>query len=154
MSRASGWYKRRAQLLSFAIALLVAVLLNADTLHVADRLWHDGSLRTSVAASAQGFYGQRATASSAAAAQDATGAKLAADYSADVRALKDSSLPIGWSKEHTPWHERMALALLGWCLTAFAASLGSAFWFGLLGKALQLRGSGAPVESRTGETAR
>lgn len=155
MSRASGWYKRTAQLLSFAIALLAAVVLNADALHVADKLWHDSTLRAAVSASAQGYYAQHAAAPAGGAAPDAPDpgtVALQADYRKDLAALQQSSLPIGWSA-HSPWGKRMGLALLGWCLTAFAASLGSAFWFDLLGRALQIRGSGSQVSSATGETA-
>jgi len=36
--------------------------------------------------------------------------------------------------------------LLGWLLTAFAISLGSAFWFDLLNRLIQLRGAGAKPE--------
>ncbi|HKY41193.1 MAG TPA: hypothetical protein VJN18_34905 [Polyangiaceae bacterium] len=40
---------------------------------------------------------------------------------------------------------------MGWILTALAVSLGSNFWFDVLGKALQLRGSGPKVDVSSGE---
>src|SRR6478609_8452872 len=52
MARASGWYKRRAQLWSFIIAGIIVVIFNADTIHVATRLWNDRALRDSVVAAA------------------------------------------------------------------------------------------------------
>ena len=56
------------------------------------------------------------------------------------------------------WHNRSAavwiLKLIGWALTAFAGTLGAAYWFQLLTKAIDIRGSGskppsppAPLES-------
>lgn len=43
------------------------------------------------------------------------------------------------------------LLVVGWILTALAVSLGSNFWFDVLGKALQLRGSGPKVDVSSGE---
>jgi len=40
--------------------------------------------------------------------------------------------------------------ILGWFLTALAVSLGSGFWFDILSKVLQLRGSGKKVSPVTG----
>ena len=147
MGRASGWYKRRAQLLSFVIGLVAAAGLNADTLHVAERLWNDNVLRASVTASAQAYTATHAPAGGG--QEDADGRKLAQQYGEQLAALDASSLPIGWS-EHAP--ESLVLALGGWLLTALAASLGATFWFDLLGKSLQIRGSGAPVSAVTGAT--
>ena len=41
MDRATGWYKRKVQIILFVIALAIAVGLNADTINVADRLSRD-----------------------------------------------------------------------------------------------------------------
>ncbi len=48
MDRLSGWYKRRAQLFAFIIGVVLALILNADTLLVADALYRDPKLRSSV----------------------------------------------------------------------------------------------------------
>ena len=57
------------------------------------------------------------------------------------------------------WHSRdwaafrpvdYLLLALGWLLTALALSLGAAFWFDVLSKALQVRGSGPKVSASTG----
>ena len=45
MARAECWYKRRALAWSLGMALAVTIMFNADTLHVTQRLWHDGALR-------------------------------------------------------------------------------------------------------------
>jgi hypothetical protein len=53
MSRASGWYKRKAALISGAVSALVVVLANADTIAIAQRLWAAPALRAAVVAQAE-----------------------------------------------------------------------------------------------------
>lgn len=126
MARASGWYKRKAQAISFALALVVSVVCNASTFKVADRLWHDSSLRAAVAASAQAF------------------------KDTNVGSLTESNLPIGWHG-YTAAGDDLLLIPLGWLTTALAVSLGSSFWFNLLGQALQIRGTGRRVSEADGK---
>jgi hypothetical protein len=47
MDRASGWYKRSAQLWLGVVGLVLACLLNVDTISVATALWRDPTLRQS-----------------------------------------------------------------------------------------------------------
>lgn len=126
MARASGWYKRKAQAISFALALAVSVVCNASTFKVADRLWHDSSLRAAVAASAQAF------------------------KDTNAGGLVESNLPIGWHG-YTAAGDDLLLIPLGWLTTALAVSLGSGFWFNLLGQALRIRGTGTRVSSADGK---
>jgi hypothetical protein len=53
MDRASGWYKRQLQWITLAVAALITILANADTLVAARILWHDPSARAAVVAQAQ-----------------------------------------------------------------------------------------------------
>jgi hypothetical protein len=131
MARASGWYKRKAQLISFVLALGVSIVCNASTFKVADRLWHDSSLRASVVASAQSFHSEK-------------------DAKVDVGALAGSNLPIGWHGMKASGSD-LILIPLGWLTTALAVSLGSSFWFDLLGKALSIRGTGTKVSTTSGK---
>jgi hypothetical protein len=48
-----------------------------------------------------------------------------------------------------PFMIALAMALVGWVATAFAASLGSPFWFDGIGWLLALRGTGAKPASET-----
>ncbi|MBI1277219.1 MAG: hypothetical protein GC179_03730 [Anaerolineaceae bacterium] len=50
MGRASDLYRTKIAYVSFFIGLLIAVVLNIDTLHLAKSLWNDQTLRESVAA--------------------------------------------------------------------------------------------------------
>jgi hypothetical protein len=126
MARASGWYKRNAQFWSLVLAAGVTLAFNADTLNVAKLLWRDSALRDAVLASARSF-------------QD-TG----------VGELLGSGLPIGWQR-FNPGGYGVLSATAGWSITTLAVSLGAAFWFDVLSKALQLRGSGVRVSETTGK---
>ncbi len=48
MDRATGWYKRTAQIMALGLGLTLAVAMNVDTIHVTQRLWSDGPLRSAV----------------------------------------------------------------------------------------------------------
>lgn len=52
MDRLSGWYKRRAQLLSFFIGLSIALLFNIDSFQLATQLWRDPTVREIIATQA------------------------------------------------------------------------------------------------------
>jgi hypothetical protein len=52
MARATGWYKRKTQLLILGLAIVLTISLNVDTVKVATRLWNDQALRNGVAAAA------------------------------------------------------------------------------------------------------
>jgi hypothetical protein len=124
MARAEGWYKRRAQAWSLLLALAATLAFNADTIHVVSQLWDDAALRDAAVAAAQ-------------------------SQSSSIEALP---IPLGWAGDVARPAGVMAWALrvLGWLLTAAAVSLGAAFWFDVLNKALHLRGTGARVSVATG----
>jgi hypothetical protein len=46
MDRVSGWFKRKTQVVTIIVALIIAVFTNADTLHISNRLWSSPTLRT------------------------------------------------------------------------------------------------------------
>jgi hypothetical protein len=182
MARASGWYKRKAQAWSLAIAFFVTLTANADTIHVVNRLWSDAALRTAVATSAQTFVASQPAPKPAdpAASSDAAADTHALTEQAlrQARDLESSYLPVGWKWElksesflpcvrlepavigvsangpigcwQPSWRD-YALLLAGWIVTALAVSLGAAFWFDVLSKALQLRGSGPRVSEADGK---
>jgi hypothetical protein len=164
MARASGWYKRRMQSWAFAIACAVTLVFNADTIYAVNRLWTDSTLRDSIVATAQAYRDARATTAAppAASAAGAPGSSAepptpsasdVRDRAADVvdaaQSLRESGLPIGWQRR-VDWSKEWFIVLVGWFLTALAVSLGSGFWFDILSKVLQVRGSGKKVSPVTG----
>lgn len=125
MNRVSGWYKRQTKILIFAIAAGLTIATNASSIHIAEELWRNDALRTQIAAQAES------------AAQEDHAAPLDAE---DYKTFE--SLPIGWDNVTGGWHDWFKRAL-GWLITTAAISLGAPFWFDLLGKVANLRGSGA-----------
>ena len=158
MSRASGWYARKAQLFSLVLGLAVTAITNADSTRVVSALWHNGALREAAASTAQAFYDRseaRAAASATTPESEVPAgvnrAPAAKPAGADaLQALNLSKLPVGWEglkfADPKPW----PLRLLGWLITTLAVSLGAGFWFDALGGALGLRKTGPKVSAVTG----
>jgi hypothetical protein len=132
MDRVSGWYKRRAQWFILAIGTILAVAINVDTIHVAEKLYSDKALRDVLVSSAEGFAKSSPT-------LPAAGAKPDLD---NLRAL---GIPIGWEAERFD-ADAITKHWLGWLVTAFAVSLGAPFWFDLLNKIIVVRSTVKPQE--------
>src|SRR6185437_5527825 len=134
MQRVSGWYKRRTQAWLFGIGIIVAFLLNADTLTIVRQLQHDPSVRLAL---------------------DSVQARI----KLGVDSLTQAGVGIGWDMPCAP-HRRLfgsmrgaaapsgcgsaGASILGLLLTAIALSLGAPFWFDLLNKVTNVRRAGSP----------
>jgi len=149
MDRASGWYKRRIQLILFLLALTLACVMNADSFAVAQRLWKDDALRAAVVAQANNVV-QSGSAECAQTSTDVTRADAAAKC---VDEVNQFGLPLGWSHATAPHNFFWAGVgkVIGLLVTAFALALGAPFWFDLLGKVSNLRGSGPPSAGAEGK---
>jgi hypothetical protein len=149
MDRASGWYKRRVQLILFVLALTLVCVMNADSFALAQRLWKDDALRAAVVSQANTVV-QAGSADCAKTSADETRADAAAKC---VEAVNEFGLPLGWSHATSP-HKLFWDGLgkvLGLLVTTFALTLGAPFWFDLLGKVARLRGTGAPAKDVEGK---
>jgi hypothetical protein len=163
MDRVSGWYKRKIQLNTAIIALLLAVATNADTLRIVSTLWHNPELRAEGVKLAE----QRAEASKNAPEPTAANAPVVETTYPDASdPLKPALKPVtqeergfltqllGWESaphfkdmESGDIRKALLLMVLGWLLTGVAVSLGAPFWFDILNKFTNIRGSGkAPSE--------
>jgi len=123
MARLSGAYKRRQLLVSFLLALLLAILLNIDSIHLFQTLWRQPALAAGVHA-----------------VPAALDAKLVNDL---------ATLPIGWTSFPPVLDGAFALQVTGWLITASTTLFGAPFWFDILQRAINLRSTGAkpaPVE--------
>ena len=145
MERCSGWFRRRARWASFAMALVLATLLNVDSLDIATALYEDTQLRLAVASQAQSVVLTPGTLSRP-------------DGAAVLAGQQAHCFPLGW--EHSRfcprpysqplprgiwfWLGPVLSKLLGLLTTALAGSLGAAFWFDALKKIVALRTSLAP----------
>lgn len=150
MDRASGWYKRYTQKILVGVGFLIAVIFNADTLAIYERLESDPETLQQVVALAEDF------AASESALQGAPAADP--DFESSLGHLKElvgnqiesvrSPLGLGWKNvvwEEVTWYDAVTKAL-GWIVTALAVSLGAPFWFDLLRKLVNIRTSGRKPE--------
>jgi hypothetical protein len=137
MERVSGWYRRRVHLVMWVLALAVAVVLNVDTIRIADHLWKDKTVRAAVVARTEN--------------PPATETPQVTDIAKSVDTLDELKLPIGWSVETRPeggwdWFLTALTKAIGLVLTAAALTLGAPFWFDLLGKVARVRSAGSRPE--------
>jgi hypothetical protein len=159
MVRVSGWYKRQVQKTLLLIAFILAAVMNIDSIRIARDIPHDEALRSQMVQQIpklipeQGLFGQENV--------------LKADnVSAEVELLKKRyqilqkttneletvELPIGWKgfgfiSQSFQWYDWL-LMVLGWFISAFAASMGADFWFSSIGKVINLRSAGKPASGK------
>ncbi len=144
MERATGWYKRKIQILSFCVALSIATITNADSLMMLDRLWAIPAQRTQITA----------------AAKSVSASPLPVDAKKLDKATEDAAMGLlGWKPARTANDPRSmptdggswAMKLMGLFITAFAASLGAPFWFDILNKIMSIRSAGSSPNDPAGK---
>ena len=126
MDRVSGWYKRTVQIWTLAIALALALALNADTLRIGKDLWQDTAVRSAIVAQAH--------------------ARVAKDSGATagltVEEQKALGQLLGWEKKKPDCWWTWGTWGFGVLLTTAAVSLGAPFWFDALKRFVNLRPAG------------
>ena len=149
MDRVSGWYRRKAQVITLTLGLLVAVSMNADTLAIVRSLSNDSTVRASLVAQAQEAARQPLRSATADDMKREADAR-AADTKAKIEAAQGLGLPVGfgWWND-VPRAVSPRAAAPGWLLTALAISLGAPFWFDMLGKVVSIRAANKPDEKRS-----
>lgn len=146
MDRASGWYKRSTQKILVVVGLAIAVIFNADTLAIYERLESDPAALQEVVQLADSFVASN---------DSLTINRIDPQFQESYDQLKDilnnqisnikSPLGLGWKNVNlsklTPYD--WLTKILGYIVTALAISLGAPFWFDLLRKIVNLRQSGS-----------
>jgi hypothetical protein len=138
MERVGGWYKRYAQRWTILIAVVVTLLINANTFAIASGLLNDPTSRAVFVAEA----------GPALASPGTTGApqlKLS-DVQADLEPI---AFGLGWAG-FDPSRlgagaidpGQAAAHVLGWLITIVALSMGAPFWFDAVGRLVNLRAAG------------
>ena len=140
MRRAQEEYSRWASFVLFGTGLGLAVTLNASLLNVGHDLWRDAAAREAVVEAAGST-----TASPPTCKENGDVYEQAQCAVDDISAFQ---LPLGWgaTQRHGMNDEGLAIAwwlshAVGWLLTAALLMLGANFWFDLLGKLVNLRGT-------------
>lgn len=161
MDRASGWYKRATHARLFWLGLGIAILLNVNSVMLAQHLATDPQSRE---------LANRLAASVAEAGPDVGNDKLNQYH----HQLDQIGLPIGWDsaavkriagsfpkKPEPPaeagflyvlnWLGALIALLLGYAITGLAVTLGAPFWFDLLNKFMVIRSTVKPTEKSPDE---
>lgn len=162
MDRVSGVYRRFSQYFTLGCGLVIAILINVDSITLARTLWTDPTIRTALVGAAQQYEDE-------AKAENTTDARAKADE-ARCR-LAFLPLPIGWRDTQaiveackagkTPsdatdlksaarlFHDRVfngdfsgLWVVAGWLVTALAVSFGAPFWFAALQDLFKIRNAG------------
>lgn len=161
MNRASAWYKRKSQIAIFIIGLLTCMALNADTIKIAKTLKNSPQARAQVVDMAV----QYAEAQNSARADTAAARQDVEALLTDIETLvRDQIQPVGgiaglgWAGnvrdrikgalDHSDPFKLFGLKLVGWLLTTLAVSLGAPFWFDMLNKVINLRGTTKPSQAQ------
>jgi hypothetical protein len=148
MDHASGWYKRKTQLVLVGIALFLCVVNNVDTIALVGHLSTSPELRASADQAAMKFLaGPGASTEGTARSPIPAAAQSTRQATPEEleRALESSNLPLWWSRSR--WNELFAenaasvvlLKILGLLLSTMAVSMGAPFWFDVLNKLVNVR---------------
>jgi hypothetical protein len=164
MDRVSGWYKRRAALITTVAGAILVVLLNVNTITIGHALYSDTATRTAVSTLAsKGNPCPSTPDPDKQTLQDQQ--NCLESLESEVSAAAQAGLPLGWTtvpacavkgadcgwlaqrgitnpQGGSPW--QVILVLIGFLLTIVALTPGAQFWFGLLVKLNSLRSSGPP----------
>jgi hypothetical protein len=164
MDRVGGKMKTKyTRPFTFLVAAAVALILNADSLTMARYLYNNPEARSKIAASAyQAAHNDNfkrqvdSTIKAHPDAQNAVGPTMQQlqdtiatrwkEMSTAKAALDENSVPLGWSVNEWKGSDCIPLFMLtkfiGLAFTFFAIIMGAPFWFQLLNKIADLRGTG------------
>ena len=123
MERVSGSYKRRSLLVSVLLSLLLAIVFNIDSIHLFRALWQHPALAAQI---------------------------VAAPARIDQHTVELLlTLPIGWTRFPPVFDQAFLLQAAGWVLTASTALFGAPFWFDMLQRTMQVRGTGNKPDEKS-----
>ena len=145
MDRVSGWYKRRIQLITFFIGLVIAFALNVDTIAIAKKLTRESDTRIEMVKMATDFANERNV-------NDSTSLLVNDEVKQIMQDIKQQESIISIShRPSDPSTKAFWLYVLGCLITTIALSLGAPFWFDILNKISKLRSGGAQVKIDPGK---
>lgn len=151
MDRVSGWYQRRIKLITLGIGILITILFNVDSINIYKILSTNNKVRGEVIVAAAGYLEQQNKYQLDPDAGSVTAEKLEELLCKQIDPAVNI-LGIGWPHDSLNDNLRTInwlTAPLGWILTIIAISLGAPFWFDLLSKAMNLRGTGTQVSTKS-----
>jgi hypothetical protein len=143
MDRAAGWYKRNIQILVTFVGLVVAIIFNADTISLYQRLESNPEELKEIVTMAEAYAKKSDLGIQSGGTVEQQWKQVNNLINDEINQAK-SPLGLGWHPEElqgmTP--SDWVIKVLGWIVTALAVSLGAPFWFDLLKKLVNIRSSG------------
>ncbi|MEZ4986206.1 MAG: hypothetical protein R2795_14400 [Saprospiraceae bacterium] len=149
MDRASGWYKRYTQKILIGVGIFIALVFNADTFTIYQKLGNDPQTLQQLVNMAENY---------ASTSNELAPNALSPNFETSLSNLQNmiegelntvrTPLGLGWSDAQFAEFESYEAydwltKVLGYLVTALAISLGAPFWFDLLRKIVNIRASGA-----------
>lgn len=149
MERTTGWYKRMNQLWNFGVGLVLAVACNLNVIEMTRVLSKDEAVRSSLVQQAAAAVVQRSSPDQ----RNVDLLQARKDLEEVMRQFSDDGFPVGWNAATArTWQWNWSVipiffeSLLGWLMAAAAAALGAQFWFDLMKKIINMRGTGSRPE--------
>ncbi|MCB1934641.1 MAG: hypothetical protein KDF59_01745 [Nitrosomonas sp.] len=161
MDRVGGWYKRRTQAIMFFVGLVLAVLMNIDSVYIVQHLQKNPDKTLALVEAAEKYSAIKGQTDEEITEKEKLIQKIK-ELSVKSEEFKNIGLPIGWYSKDKEASESAAdqkdsggsfpfdflpgqdskLVFLGWIATALAGALGAPFWFDAISKIFAARGSG------------
>lgn len=150
MDRSTGWYKRLTQVWNFGLGLALAVACNLNVIAITRALSTNDELRTAFVQKAEASVKAQSELAAKMGVEESKGARAVFDEA--VKEISDSGFPVGWnSTTAKAWtthpFSTFFESLLGWLMAGAAAALGAQFWFDLMKRIINMRGTGARPET-------
>lgn len=138
MERVSGWYKRRTQLVTIAVATVLTIGTNADSVRIAHVLWTSGTQRTLLVQRAKTAVGTP----NASVVYPNKNDPLHPVFKPSRDDMDTLRSVLGWpGRDDLTWGSWPS-RIVGWFLSIVAISLGAPFWFDTLSKLMNVRNAG------------
>jgi len=129
MERLSGSFRRNAQVTALIVGILISIMVNADTIAIANTLWKDPLIRESLVLQASLMEAPTQQGGDTPISQDT--------IEASVQELQELPIPIGWSEETKPTNTvGWLIKIVGIIISGVAAAQGAPYWFDLMKKLL------------------
>ena len=129
------------------VGFFIAVVFNADTLAIYERLESDPETLQQVVNLAEDYAANETALTGTATGVESSLSQLKDLVDNQIESVR-SPLGLGWKNvvwSEVTWYDAVTKAL-GWIVTALAVSLGAPFWFDLLRKLVNMRSSGKKPE--------
>ncbi len=150
MDRSTGWYKRLTQVWNFGMGIALAIACNLNVIAITRALSTNDELRTAFVQKAEASVQAQNEPGTKPGGEQSKGAS--AEFNEAVKEISDAGFPVGWSLTTTKAWKAHPVgtffeSILGWLMAGAAAALGAQFWFDLMKRIINMRGTGVKPDS-------